>query len=519
MKADGTYPAGYGKVSIPLQPKAIHDEMNASSFDEFGRMQANLGVEVVPANPGAQNVVLIPYTGSPTEVIDASKLPSVDLKVAPIAVNDDGTQIWKITHNGVDTHPIHFHLYDVQLINRVTWDNIIIPPDANELGWKDTVRVSPLEDTLVALRPIVPKLPFDIPNSVRELSPMMPDGAELFPGLMADPQGNPINVFNHLINFGWEYVYHCHILSHEEMDMMRPVLVAVPPVAPSGLVFDGATLSWTDNSLSETAFVVEKSTDGVAWSEAGRIDRILGEPNTTGEVLTWVDPTPVAGDQYRAFAENTVGDTEVAGFPIVITKSAYAYVEAPAAPAAPSNLTATLLAGPQVSLAWTDNASNETNYVVERSVDGFATVQSVTLGPNSTTYGDTSVGLDTAYAYRVCAFNGTGNSPTSNVATVTTPPLAPSGVVATASRQGNRARVVLNWADNATYETGFEIQRARDLAFTQELVTASVPANSTSFNTGLVLTRNTDYDFRVRSFNTAGSSAWADATPFPVRTP
>ncbi len=46
----------------------------------------------------------------------------------------DGTQIWRITHNGVDTHPIHFHLYDVQVLNRVTWDNIIIPPDPTELG-------------------------------------------------------------------------------------------------------------------------------------------------------------------------------------------------------------------------------------------------------------------------------------------------------------------------------------------------------------------------------------------------
>ena len=63
--------------------------------------------------------------------------------MTPIATADDGTQIWKITHNGVDTHPIHFHLYDVQVLNRVTWDNIIIPPDATELGWKDTVRSQP----------------------------------------------------------------------------------------------------------------------------------------------------------------------------------------------------------------------------------------------------------------------------------------------------------------------------------------------------------------------------------------
>ena len=75
----------------------------------------------------------------------------------------------------MDTHPIHFHLYDVQVLNRVTWDNIIIPPDASELGWKDTVRISPLEDTIVALRPIIPTLPFELPNSIRPLNPMMPD--------------------------------------------------------------------------------------------------------------------------------------------------------------------------------------------------------------------------------------------------------------------------------------------------------------------------------------------------------
>jgi hypothetical protein len=73
----------------------------------------------------------------------------------------------------VDTHPIHFHAMDVQILNRVTWDNIIIPPDANELGWKETVRISPLEDTIVALRPAIPKLPFDLPDSVRLLNPTM----------------------------------------------------------------------------------------------------------------------------------------------------------------------------------------------------------------------------------------------------------------------------------------------------------------------------------------------------------
>ena len=167
----------WAKLSIPFQPKALHDEMNAVAFDEFGRMTANIGIEAVPANPAAQNVTLYPFINPATELIDATNLPKLDalgIGMTPISVADDGTQIWKITHNGVDTHPIHFHLYDVQVLNRVTWDNIIIKDDPTELGWKDTVRISPLQDTIVALRPVIPYVPWELPNSIRMLNPMMP---------------------------------------------------------------------------------------------------------------------------------------------------------------------------------------------------------------------------------------------------------------------------------------------------------------------------------------------------------
>jgi hypothetical protein len=165
------------QVEVRIEPKAIQDETSESSFDEFGRMSALLGLEVVPATPGAANTVLFPYAYPPVDLIDTSGLPTADMKVTPITSGDDGTQIWKITHNGVDTHPIHVHAYDAQILNRVTWDNIIKPPHPTELGWKETFRVSPLEDTYFAIRPITPVLPFDFPNSVRLLSPMMPEGA------------------------------------------------------------------------------------------------------------------------------------------------------------------------------------------------------------------------------------------------------------------------------------------------------------------------------------------------------
>jgi FtsP/CotA-like multicopper oxidase with cupredoxin domain len=144
-------------LSLPMAPKAMHDEMGAV-YDEYGRMSAKIGIEMPLTTNLTQNFVVQAYIDPTTENVVASA-PGV-----PTA--GDGTQIWKITHNGVDTHPVHFHIFDVQLINRVGWDGSIRLPDDNELGWKDTIRISPLEDTIVAVRPVAPKLPFGIPDSI-----------------------------------------------------------------------------------------------------------------------------------------------------------------------------------------------------------------------------------------------------------------------------------------------------------------------------------------------------------------
>ena len=282
-------------------------------------MSGNIGLEIVPADPVNQNVVLYPYVNPPTEIFDGTNLPTTG-NLTPISVASDGTQLWKFTHNGVDTHPIHFHLYDVQLLNRVTWDNIIKPPDPNELGWKDTVRVSPLEDTYFAIRPIIPSFPFEIPNSIRELDPMMPIGNTTMFNPM-DPNGNGAPISNQLINFGWEYVLHCHILSHEEMDMMRPQIMAMPPITPNGLAFTEGTgeLTWNDNSITETGFVIQRTLDGINWVNLGSIASPLDQANIH-EVRTFTDPAysslVVA---YRVVAQNTVGYGEA--YPEVTVQS------------------------------------------------------------------------------------------------------------------------------------------------------------------------------------------------------
>ena len=79
-----------------------------------------------------------------------------------------------------------------------------------------------------------------------------------------DPQGNPTSpITNQLVNFGWEYVYHCHILSHEEMDMMRPVLRRHASGQADGLSYtitqrQRFVISWNDNSIAETGYVPQR---------------------------------------------------------------------------------------------------------------------------------------------------------------------------------------------------------------------------------------------------------------------
>ena len=155
-------------VTINFQPKQIQDEMGESYDPEYGRMAVLLGTELVRTTAGQQTMLLYGYAEPPTEVIKPT------IEGTQIGALSDGTQIWKITHNGVDVHTVHWHMFEVQLINRVAWDNNIRVPDANELGWKETIRVNPLQDTIVALRPIVPDLPFEVPNSERLIDPTTP---------------------------------------------------------------------------------------------------------------------------------------------------------------------------------------------------------------------------------------------------------------------------------------------------------------------------------------------------------
>ena len=94
------------RLNITLKSKSIQDEQG-EAFDEYGRAGGFLGLQTI-TSPGVNTLLLYGYNSPPTDVINISMTPMSE------PLPGDGTQIWKITHNGVDTHPVHWHLYNVQ---------------------------------------------------------------------------------------------------------------------------------------------------------------------------------------------------------------------------------------------------------------------------------------------------------------------------------------------------------------------------------------------------------------------
>jgi FtsP/CotA-like multicopper oxidase with cupredoxin domain len=106
--------------------------------------------------------------------------------MAPITENPavGATETWEIHNLTVDAHPIHIHLVQFQVVDRQPFGGVARPPEPGETGFKDTVIAYPGEITRVRAK-------FDL--------------AGLF-------------------------VWHCHIIEHEDNEMMRPYRVGPTPM-------------------------------------------------------------------------------------------------------------------------------------------------------------------------------------------------------------------------------------------------------------------------------------------------
>ncbi|HJV64453.1 MAG TPA: multicopper oxidase domain-containing protein [Geomonas sp.] len=244
------------------------------------------------------------------------------------------TETWEIVNLTPDAHPIHLHLVQFQLMNRqvfnvgdveppfttspsyrtdawepaflggsTLWDDglpvspllgpyvpdptsyltgNLLPPDPNEAGWKDTVKSFPGTITRVAVR----FAPQDVPLAG------VGAGINTF---AFDPSAT-MSVVRDAFGYpgGPGYVWHCHILDHEDNDMMRPYQVTAGTIPHDGIV--NAAPGKLSPDLGD-ALTILRYIDG---------DTALSEPQKTH-----ADVAPLTGPNGAPVGDGTVDSGDV----------------------------------------------------------------------------------------------------------------------------------------------------------------------------------------------------------------
>ena len=279
--------------------------------------------------------------------------------------------------------------------------------------------------------------------------------------------------------------YEFRVRAKKGTELSSPSAVAVveslgAPVAASALAASAAgpstvDLTWTDNSTDETGFDVQYRSAGAgAWATAS-----TAAADSTSAAVSGLH----AGRRYefRVVAKNTHGSTPSGVVALTMP------------PAAPTGLEGTPDGSTVVELTWTDNASGETGYRVDRRLAGSsAWTAAPAADPNAVSYTVEGLTASTAYEFRVVALSAAGESPSAPLA-LTTPPAPPSGLAAS---EAGPTSAALTWTDNSSDETGFLVEYRISRARTWTTYGTEAGANTTSITVS-GLESGTPYGFRV----------------------
>ncbi len=249
--ADSSYNPASG---IPLRPPMIRlvNPLAATLADGVTAQKTRQLTLNEVIGPGGPLEVLVNNTKWDGKSVDTITFPGgVRPDFTPVGLEyfsespiEGETEVWEIVNLTADAHPIHTHLTQFQLVNRQGFNlsrynavynaafpggvfmggfgpplNYItgnaralggnpditpylqgpaMPPAPNEAGWKDTVQVLPGQVTRIAVR----FAPMDRPINDPNLNYAFDPGAG-----------------------GHGFVWHCHIIDHEDNEMMRPYRV------------------------------------------------------------------------------------------------------------------------------------------------------------------------------------------------------------------------------------------------------------------------------------------------------
>lgn len=247
--ADTSYdPAGGGALRNPKIERLVNPATGVATVTPTVKRQLTLNE--VMGMPMTMNGIA--YPGGPLEILQNNTKWMAGFAETP---TEGAVEQWEIVNLTADAHPIHTHLTQFQLLNRQNFDvkkyntayatafggvykpaagppkpyNVpnadgaiggnpavgptlkvgVMLPNPNEAGWKDTIMAPPGQIT----RFIVRFAPTDATTSGKNYYPFDPTGADSLGAIK------------------WTYVWHCHIIDHEDNEMMSRTQVLPNPSA------------------------------------------------------------------------------------------------------------------------------------------------------------------------------------------------------------------------------------------------------------------------------------------------
>lgn len=216
------------------------------------------------------------------------------------------TEIWEVANTTPDVHPMHLHLVHFQVIERQDFDPLsfvppvaataatpfvppswtlvpgtVVPPPAQEAGFEDTIQMFPNTVTRIIAK-------FDI-------------------------AGN--------------YVWHCHILSHEEHDMMRPLIVVTPATGVTATANPAVPVTAGNAAVTFTAEGTTSLQPTLRSADAFEyqflVNGVVVQPYSMMRNFMWIPTAPgtfAVVAQARAFG--SVAAFEAASAPVNYTTNA-----------------------------------------------------------------------------------------------------------------------------------------------------------------------------------------------------
>ncbi|MDA3884498.1 MAG: fibronectin type III domain-containing protein [Candidatus Delongbacteria bacterium] len=248
-------------------------------------------------------------------------------------------------------------------------------------------------------------------------------------------------------------------------------------------------INWTDNSISEDGFRIDKKVGANNW--------VTGYATVGTDITTWTDTSAEINENilYSISAYKGINSTTTSNSPLIVNTFP-----------APTSLTYSKLTITSIKVDWQDNSVGEDGFRIDRSVNGVWTNNYVTLPSNTRTYADGFVPVNKTMQYRIYAYKGADQSTTastSNISNVLPPPSNP----VLSQLAVNIVRI--DWTDNSTGEDGFKIDRKDETGtWTNDYASLSPDAITWNDSTAVI---SDSLQYRIYAYKGAENSVYANA--------